>query len=238
MNTLKKVYKFDENGFYEKSVQAQYDPLHPTVLLTPPDCVTFAPDADKLKTSWAVLNSDGTEWSYKAKPTTASECVGFAVKHSDQTSYAIEMRQLMTELCKKDDKHFRIARDESLTLTVEAIPEKTLEELITAKHQELKGVMSNKRQELKVSYDNDTFDANEDAQANMIVLLKSFDLGAKSVSIRSTTEQTHIFNQSQAQELSMLMLGAVDSLYKEYWDFKDKLYQCTTVEEVNAISWS
>lgn len=106
------------------------------------------------------------------------------------------------------------------------------------KHTELKSLMDDKRQELKVSYDNDTFDANEDAQANMIVLLKSFDLGAKSVSIRSTTEQTHVFSQSQAQELSMLMLGAVDSLYKEYWDFKDKLYQCTTVEEVNAISWS
>lgn len=105
------------------------------------------------------------------------------------------------------------------------------------KHTELKSVMTSKRQALTVSYDADTFDANEDAQANMIVLLKSFDLGATSVSIRSTTEQTHTFNKEHTQELSMLMLQAVNTLYSEYWTLKDKLYNCTTKEEVDAIVW-
>lgn len=105
------------------------------------------------------------------------------------------------------------------------------------KHTELKSVMTSKRQALTVSYDADTFDANKDAQANMIVLLKSFDLGATSVSIRSTTEQTHTFNKEHTQELSMLMLQAVNNLYSKYWEYKDALYNCKTIEEVEAISW-
>ena len=121
---------------------------------------------------------------------------------------------------------------------VMAIPEKTLEEAKTNKHSELKSTMQAKRQSLKVNYDDDQFDANETAQANMIVLLKSFDLGAKEVSIRSATENTHTFNQTQCNELALLMASAVKNLYGEYWALKDKLDICTTTEEVDSIVWN
>ena len=98
--------------------------------------------------------------------------------------------------------------------------------------------MRNKRQNVKVNYDNDTFDANEEAQANMIVLLKAFDLGAQTVSIRSSTEETHAFDKEHCQELSLIMLNAVQAIYDQYWDLKDLLSNCETVEEVEAISWS
>ena len=117
-------------------------------------------------------------------------------------------------------------------------PEPTLEEVKTNKHSELKSTMQVKRQTLKVDYDDDQFDANETAQANMIVLLKSFDLGAKEVSIRSATENTHTFNQTQCNELALLMASAVNNLYGEYWALKDKLDICTTTEEVDAIVWN
>ena len=120
---------------------------------------------------------------------------------------------------------------------VVAVPEKTLEEVKTNKHAELKQIMQTKRQTLKVDYDDDQFDANETAQANMIVLLKSFDLGAKEVSIRSATEKTHSFNQTQCNELALLMASAVNNLYTEYWQYKDTLAKCTTKEEVDTIVW-
>ena len=113
-----------------------------------------------------------------------------------------------------------------------------LQELKEQKHAELKQIMRNKRQNVKVNYDNDTFDANEEAQANMIVLLKAFDLGAKTVSIRSSTEETHPFDKEHCQELSLIMLNAVQAIYDQYWDLKDLLSNCETVEEVEAISWS
>ena len=116
--------------------------------------------------------------------------------------------------------------------------EAILQELKEQKHAELKQIMRNKRQNVKVNYDNDTFDANEEAQANMIVLLKAFDLGAQTVSIRSSTEETHVFDKEHCQELSLIMLNAVQTIYDQYWDLKDLLSNCETVEEVEAISWS
>ena len=116
--------------------------------------------------------------------------------------------------------------------------EAILQELKEQKHAELKQIMHNKRQNLKVNYDNDTFDANEEAQANMIVLLKAFDLGAQTVSIRSSTEETHVFDKEHCQELSLIMLSAVQAIYDQYWDLKDLLSNCETVEEVEAISWN
>ena len=116
--------------------------------------------------------------------------------------------------------------------------EAILQELKEQKHAELKQIMQAKRKNVKVNYDNDTFDANEEAQANMIVLLKAFDLGAQTVSIRSYTEETHVFDKEHCQELSLIMLSAVQAIYDQYWDLKDLLANCETVEEVEAISWN
>lgn len=121
---------------------------------------------------------------------------------------------------------------------IKAPKEPTQEELKEQKHAQLKAVMQAKRQNAKVNYDNDTFDANEEAQANMIVLLKAFDLGAQTVSIRSSTEETHVFDKEHCQELSLIMLSAVQAIYDQYWDLKDLLANCETVEEVEAISWN
>ena len=117
-------------------------------------------------------------------------------------------------------------------------PEPTLEEVKNNKHSELKSTMQAKRQSLKVDYDDDQFDANETAQANMNTLLQAFNLGATSVSIRSVNEVTHSFNQTQCNELALLMASAVNNLYGEYWQHKDMLAKCTTTEEVDAVGWS
>lgn len=113
----------------------------------------------------------------------------------------------------------------------------TLDEVKTNKHNELKSIMTTKRQALKVDYDNDQFDANETAQANMNTLLQAFNLGATSVSIRSVNEVTHTFNQAHCNELALLMADAVNNLYGEYWQYKDALAKCETVDAVNEIKW-
>ena len=137
--------------------------------------------------------------------------------------------------CNKNNAYIE---DKGDYFEVVAVPEKTLEEVKTNKHAELKSTMQTKRQSLKVNYDDDQFDANETAQANMVVLLKSFDLGATSVSIRSANEVTHTFNQAHCNELALLMADAVNNLYGEYWALKDKLDICTTKEEVDSVVWN
>lgn len=116
-------------------------------------------------------------------------------------------------------------------------PSKPVQTAKDEKHAELKQIMKSKRQNVKVNYANDTFDANEEAQANMIVLLKAFDLGAQTVSIRSSTEETRVFDKEHCQELSLIMLSAVQEIYDQYWVLKDLLSNCETVEEVEVIKW-
>lgn len=115
--------------------------------------------------------------------------------------------------------------------------EAILQELKEEKHAELKRIMQTRRNAIQVEFDGDTFDANESAQANMIVLLKAFDLGAQTVSIRSSTEETHVFDKEHCQELSLIMLNAVQAIYDQYWELKNRLAACETVAEVEAIAW-
>lgn len=115
--------------------------------------------------------------------------------------------------------------------------EALMKELKDEKHAELKRIMQTRRNAIQVEFDGDTFDANESAQENMIVLLKAFDLGAPAVQIRSATEVTRTFDKDTCQQLSLVMLQAVQALYAEYWELKNRLAACETVAEVEAITW-
>ena len=115
--------------------------------------------------------------------------------------------------------------------------EALMKELKEQKHAELKSIMQTRRNAIQVEFGGDTFDANESAQENMIVLLKAFDLGAPAVQIRSATEVTHTFDKDTCQQLSLVMLQAVQALYAEYWELKNRLATCETIAEVEAIAW-
>jgi len=115
--------------------------------------------------------------------------------------------------------------------------EAILQELKDEKHAELKSIMQNRRNAIRVEFDGDTFDANGGAQENIIVLLKAFDLGIPAVQIRSATEVTRTFDKDTCQQLSLVMLQAVQALYAEYWKLKNRLAACETVAEVEAIAW-
>ena len=116
-------------------------------------------------------------------------------------------------------------------------PVKPLADVREEKHAELKRIMQTRRNAIRVKFDGDTFDANGSAQENMIVLLKAFDLGAPAVQIRSATEVTHTFDKDTCQQLSLVMLQAVQALYAEYWELKNRLAACETIAEVEAITW-
>lgn len=115
-----------------------------------------------------------------------------------------------------------------------------IEALKTAKHVELKAQMVAKRDALTCYYDGDEFDCNTNAQNNINSLLLFAETlkDDETVSIRSSSEATHNFTKVQLNELSALMVQAVNTLYAQYWEFKDALAKATTAEEVNAIAWS
>lgn len=115
-----------------------------------------------------------------------------------------------------------------------------IEALKTAKHSELKAQMVAKRDALTCHYDGDDFDCNTNAQNNInsLLLFAETMKDDATVSIRSSNEATHNFTKVQLNELSALMVQAVNTLYAQYWELKDALAKATTAEEVNAIAWS
>lgn len=186
----------------------------------------------------------GKKWVNEKIPETVEDIIGLSVpapvtyqEEDLATQHQTLLRAIILRILSTTDKAKAIINDGVLSV-VAVTDEEILNNQKETKHVELKSTMQTKRQTLKVDYDDDQFDANETAQANMIVLLKSFDLGAEEVSIRSATENTHAFNQTQCNELALLMASAVNNLYDEYWQHKDALAKCTTTEEVDAIVWN
>lgn len=239
MTTTATAYSFDEHGHYKNAVMVMNDPISGELLL-PEDCVTFAPDEKKLATAWAQLNDDKTAWNYTTKPTTAAECVGMYVKHTDQCPWAHEVRALFEALCEADKEHYRVVRDDELTQTVEAIPEKTLEEVRTEKLQEVDSAASQYQSyNCKALYITSSlgFKVNADqcSQKNMEVLI--------SLLPDDETTTTYKIYDNSFKELTKPQLKTLLSeseqngvnLYQQKFAYQAKIKACTTISELNAI---
>ena len=196
----------------------------------------------------------GKKWVNEKIPETVEDIIGLTVpapvtyqeedpapvtyqEEDPATQHQMLLRAIILRILSTTDKAKAIINDGVLSV-VAVTDEEILNNQKEIKHVELKSTMQTKRQSLKVDYDDDQFDANETAQANMNTLLQAFNLGAKEVSIRSATEKTHSFNQTQCNELALLMASAVNNLYDEYWQYKDALAKCTAKEEVDTIVWN
>ena len=214
-----KYYLYDEKTKqFLKEQEGYLDPLETkaqgkNVYIVPPFSTTEKPNLTSLKDN-EVLVFKGGKWTVEQEFYVGKivDCQG------ERVSKYVTDNDLTFEPC---DEGFRIVEKQ--------VKEKTLEELKEEKHAELKSIMQTRRNAIQVEFDGDTFDANESAQENMIVLLKAFDLGAPAVQIRSAKDT--------CQQLSLVMLQAVQALYAEYWELKNRLAACETIAEVEAITW-
>ena len=186
----------------------------------------------------------GKKWVNEKIPETVEDIIGLTVpapvtyqEEDPATQHQTLLRAIILRILSTTDKARAVINDGVLSV-VAVTDEEILNNQKETKHVELKSAMQAKRQSLKVDYDDDQFDANQTAQANMNTLLQAFNLGVKEVSIRSATEKTHSFNQTQCNELALLMADAVNKLYAEYWQYKDMLAKCTTKEEVDSVVWN
>ena len=222
-----KYYLYDEKTKqYVKEQEGYLDPLETkaqgkNIYIVPPFSTTEKPDLTSLKDN-EILVFKGNKWQ-----TEQEFYVGKIVDcQSERVSKYVTDNDLTFEPC-----------DDGFKIVEKPVKEKTLEELKEEKHAELKSIMQARRNAIRVEFNGDTFDANESAQENMIVLLKAFDLGVPAVQIRSATEVTHTFDKDTCQQLSLVMLQAVQALYAEYWELKNQLAACETAAEVEAVTW-
>ena len=222
-----KYYLYDEKTKqFLKEQEGYLDPLETkaqgkNVYIVPPFSTTEKPNLTSLKDNEILVFNDN-KWQVEQEFYVGKivDCQG------ERVNKYVTDNDLTFEPC---EGGFKIIEKQ--------VKEKTLEELKEEKHAELKSIMQARRNAIQVEFDGDTFDANESAQENMIVLLKAFDLGAPAVRVRSATEVTHTFDKDTCQQLSLVMLQAVQALYAEYWELKNRLAACETIAEVEAITW-
>ena len=119
-------------------------------------------------------------------------------------------------------------------------PTQPLDELKDLKHAEINQAREKARLEEYAEYNNDIFDIDETSQSNILAQIKVAELlqNDKATYVyRSKTNQSHLFNVYQLQELGLLIAQKVSEIYMRSWDLKAKIDAAETIEEVNAIEW-
>lgn len=122
---------------------------------------------------------------------------------------------------------------------IKEVAKPTFEELKSRKLSSLKSQFETNRNNLTCNYNEDKFDCNMDAQANMTTLLTFGNMSPDSTfNVRSASEKTHTLDFKQLSELSQVMLNRVNDLYAYYWSVKDFVHKAETEEELNQIDWN
>ena len=130
MKTIKTVYCFDSDGYFERISCAQPDPKTGDLLM-PPNSTLIEPE---IKDGY-FAKFDGSKWEYIAKPATAADCVKFgSISHDSHTPHDIELRQLFQSLTEISED-YRVERGDDLSWSVVKKPEKTPEEIESEKKQ-------------------------------------------------------------------------------------------------------
>lgn len=117
---FKTAYRFDDAGYFEHELSVQ---VIDGEALMPPSATLLPPWGDAKPDDKVFYRFDGESWKSEAKPTCAAECVGVVISHTTITPHDEEMRELIRRFAQEEG--YREKRGESLSWSVEKIPEKT-----------------------------------------------------------------------------------------------------------------
>ena len=124
MENLIDVYEYDAKGYFAGTTIAQVDDVTREIISMPDNCTTIAPTCKED----CFYKFDGEKWIEEKIPTTPEECVGMVVAHESRTPHDYTLKKLFVALTAGSKTH-RLARGKDLSWSVEAIPEKTPEEV-------------------------------------------------------------------------------------------------------------
>lgn len=236
------IYYFDSEKYFAYEGQAQK--LKDDSILMPDDATQVAPDAEKLATHFAKWNEGSKEWTYEAKPTKAFDFIGKQVSHKSQSPHNIELRQLLQSLVNADSVHFRVIRgseEEGLWWSVEAIPEKTLEELRAQKLSQLDSSFKAWYQDGATVTTSLGFVADSDSRAMMDVNGLVTTLEAQPAESRATVafmdadNQTHLLGLEQLKTVQVEIIQNGQSAYQQKWALRTAIENAQSKEELEAI---
>ena len=244
MQTVKTTvgYRYDEAGYLISDAIVQENQARPGHWMMPDRVTLEKPDESKLKTHF--VRFVDSQWTYEAIPTSAAWFIGKQISHKSQTLHDRTLRALLQKLVKEDSEHYRIIRgtpEEGLYWSVEAIPEKTVDEVRAAKLSELDSAFMSWYEDKATVTTSLGFVADSDARAMMDVNGLVTTLEAQpaetraSVAFMDANNEAHLLTLDQLKTVQVEIIQNGQSAYQQKWTMRYAIESAQTKEELDAI---
>lgn len=239
-NEIREVPHCDEDGYFDGMVACMADARG--ALMLGADCYDIAAPEDDGKHFYKIA-ADGQSWEAEAIPQTVEECVGITLDHHKQTERVHKLREVFEELT-RGSTTFRLVQDpETNARTVEAIPEKTVDEVRTEKLQALDSAFNAWYTDGATLKSSLGFEADSDSRAMQDV--NGLVTAAEAMAAAETAETKLIFmdanNQghevglAELETLRLEIIQAGQAAYQEKWKLRAAIEAAKTKEELDAI---
>ena len=235
MSNTKTVYRHDSEGYYIGTSLAQYvgDDL-----LLPSDCVEAQPTIKNgYWSKWS-----GSKWANEKIPTTCDEAIkkNLTCISNGQGQHNYEVKTLLESLVAADPENYRITVSEDFVMSIEAIPEKTLDELKAEKLEALTAYAGQfdqyKCDDMYVtsSIGGYKFNADIRSQTNMQGLIDVLADDATTL-YKDYDNEFRTMTKADLAVLKSECLQNGQYLYQQKWTLQTKINACTSKEELDAI---
>lgn len=198
--------------------------------------------APSLKDGYWYKCADGESWTAIAKPTTCSEAIkmGLSAISNSPKQHAREVCSLLQSLVAAESEEYRIKTDSStLEMSIEAIPEKTFEEVKAEKEAELASIAGQYDQyKCDAMYVTSSlgFKVNADirSQTNMQGLIDVLTDTATTL-YKDYDNKFQTVTKANLETMKAEAIQNGQNLYQQKWAYQQRINACTTIEELNAI---
>lgn len=235
MSNTATAYQFDSNGYYlnETLVQKMGDDY-----LVPPDSTMSEPTFKAgYWTKW-----NGSKWTNEKIPTTCAEAIKKSLTciSNGQGKHNYEVKTLLEALVAADSEHYKTVVSDNFVMTIEEIPEKTLDELKTEKLEALSSYAGQfdqyKCDDMYITSSlGHKFNADIRSQTNIQGLISQLPDDTTTTLYR---DYDNLFVQLKRLELATVFNECIQngqSLYQQKWTLQGRINACTTKEELEAI---
>lgn len=237
MSNTKNVYRFDSEGYYIGISLAQYDGQD---LLLPPDCTETKP---ALKTgNW--YKWTGKSWSAVKIPTTCADAIdqNLTCISNGPGLHNLQVKAVIETLVANESENYRTVVSSDFVMSIEAIPEKTFDELKAEKLEALSSYAGQfdrfKCDEMYVtsSIGGYKFNADIRSQTNMQGLIDVLT-GETTTLYKDYDNEFRTMTKADLAVLKSECLRNGQYLYQQKWAYRAKINACTTKEELAAITF-
>lgn len=235
-NQFKDLPFVDEDGYFEGVCSVQ---LGDGISL--PDNVVETAVPEDTAHYFYKVNAKRDGFDAEKKPTTAAECVACGVvSHESQTERCNELRELFQKLT-EGSTEYRVARGDDLSWSVEAIPEKTLEEVKAEKTSQLDSAFNAWYNDGATLISSLGFEADSDSRAmqdvNGLVVAaeSSATFSETGLIFMDANNEGHQVSLEDLKTLQLEIIAAGNAAYQEKWKLRDAINAATSKDELEAI---